>query len=238
MGVVQSNDDPVWVVFDVETTGLTGSSRVVEFACEVVGSDGSTLSRYQTLVDVGCLPGPTELHGLTAEDLEAAPTFTDVARDIARLFRGAVPVSHNLRFDWTILRGEFARLRVDLPILPRGVCTVALARTTVTGRPRLDDLCAQLGVARHRRHEAAADAAATREVFTALRARGASLPPVVACGSFPGSWRPAGLAPTDRAIQGAEMSRRLPGMSHRCVKVSLRERHRQGGFHRRGGSGR
>lgn len=188
-----------WVVLDTETTGLSERSRLVEFACERLAEDGRCLESYASLVAAGRRPGPTRVHGIIESDLRGAPTFREIAADIARLLRGAIPVAHNLRFDWSVLRAEFARVQVVLPILPRGVCTATLTRTFSGGRSRLGDACRQLGIDRSRPHEAAADVVATRRVFLELRARGATLPPVAACEPFHGAWRlPAPAPPVPR----------------------------------------
>ncbi|MCY4261400.1 MAG: 3'-5' exonuclease [Rhodobacteraceae bacterium] len=67
------------VVLDVETTGLAATDRIVEIAT----LDPDTLEiveEYDTLVNpLRDISGAvSDIHGLTASNLEAAPTFQDI----------------------------------------------------------------------------------------------------------------------------------------------------------------
>ena len=69
-----------YAVVDVETTGLDPTvDRVVEVAVVRCDEQGHPVSEWSTLVQPDRDPGPTTVHGLTADDLAAAPRFTDVA---------------------------------------------------------------------------------------------------------------------------------------------------------------
>lgn len=162
---------------------------MVEFACERIDDAGAVIERYETLIDPGRNPGRSDVHGLAVTDVRGAPVFRDVAREIAKLFHGTVPVAHNLRFDWTVLRSEYGRCGIALPILPRGVCTGTLARGILGGRASLDAVCQQLGIERPRRHEAGVDATAARQVFAALRVIDMPRSSLAPCDVFAGWWR-------------------------------------------------
>lgn len=101
-----------YLVFDVETTGLSSRSRIVEFAGVALDRYGTAIARYETVLDTGTAPGPTWLHGLEPSDVRGAPAFADVGRDIQRLFRDRIPVAHHLRFDWGVLGRAFEPLGV------------------------------------------------------------------------------------------------------------------------------
>ena len=69
-----------WAVVDVETTGFRpGQARVVSVAALAVGDDGNVERSVASLLNPGVDPGPTHVHGLTAEMLAGQPTFADVA---------------------------------------------------------------------------------------------------------------------------------------------------------------
>jgi DNA polymerase-3 subunit epsilon len=53
-----------------------------------VGDDGNVERSVSTLLNPGVDPGPTHVHGLTAEMLEGQPCFADVAPKIVDVLRG------------------------------------------------------------------------------------------------------------------------------------------------------
>ncbi len=90
---------PGWrpVVLDVETTGLGSADRIVEIAT----LDPDTLQiveEYDTLVNpLRDIPSDVSaIHGLTASDLEAAPTFSEIAPAIATRIDGAVLIARRV----------------------------------------------------------------------------------------------------------------------------------------------
>lgn len=185
----------MWCVLDLETTGIGPRRRMVEVACLVLATDGTVVDFFESILNPGAAPGATAIHGLRPRDLESAPTFAEVAGSVELMLRGRVPVGHNLRFDWSTLRAEFARLGVAAPPAGQGVCTARLAQA-LYGRPlSLSDLCARLGLPGHGAHRAGADARATAEVFLALRKAGVAIPERRALDAMTGSWR----LPVDRS---------------------------------------
>lgn len=177
------------IVFDVETTGLTSRARAIEFACATFDADGHHEVSYQTLIRIDTSPGPTSLHGIETSALRLAPRFATIAQDLARLFRGRVPVAHNLRYDWAVLRREFALLGVNVPAHPSGVCTAKLARLALGGRGNLIEVCRKLGVTHPGPHRAAHDVTATIAVLQTLGAHVHHLPVPRPCAPFGGYWR-------------------------------------------------
>lgn len=189
-----------YLVFDIETTGLGYGCRIVEFAGLVIDDAGALVDRYETLVDPGCAPGPTRLHGIDALMLQAAPRFVEVAGDIQRLFRDRIPVAHNLRFDWRVLRCAYERLGVDMPSTTAGVCTARLSRQIVGGSCTLVEVCRRLGIVHTDPHRAGPDARASLAVFRALRDVEPSVARGRPCPAFAGAWRlPRSVAPVPRS---------------------------------------
>jgi len=117
-----------WAVVDVETTGFRpGPARVVSVAALAVGDDGNVERSVSTLLNPGVDPGPTHVHGLTAEMLEGQPCFADVAPALIEVLRGRTLVAHNVGFDYSFLAAEAELAAVELPI-DTVMCTVELAR--------------------------------------------------------------------------------------------------------------
>jgi ATP-dependent helicase Lhr and Lhr-like helicase len=157
-----------FAVVDVETTGLAvgRGHRVVEIAVVRCRADGSVEDFWHTLLDPGRDVGPTRVHGLSMVDVIGAPSFADVAGEVASRLEGRVLVAHNVPFDLGFLRSEFARAGHFLPELPT-LCTLALTGSS------LGEGCAEHGIALENAHSAREDALATASLLqTQLSAAG------------------------------------------------------------------
>jgi DNA polymerase-3 subunit epsilon len=157
-----------FAVIDVETTGLFpgGHDRIVEIAIVRTTTSGNTVAQYSTLINPNRDVGPTSIHGITARDIINAPSFADVAGDIADRISEAVLVGHNVEFDVRFLASEFSRIGVILPDVSR-TCTLMLSGylrpSPVNGR--LASCCAACGIPYGPAHFASSDAAATAHLL-------------------------------------------------------------------------
>ncbi len=148
-------------VVDAETTGLYKSDRIIELAVVIVNlSNGETLAEYDTLINPGRDVGPTRIHGITASMVAQAPTFADIADELARLLDGTLFVAHNLAFDTRMVTAEFTRLNIDFdPGV--GICTLKRTGTN------LADACAHYDIELDGAHQAINDARATSRLLVA-----------------------------------------------------------------------
>ena len=156
-----------WAVVDVETTGFRpGHARIVSVAALAVGDDGSVEHSVSTLLNPGVDPGPTHVHGLTAEMLDGKPCFADIAMDIVEVLRGRTLVAHNVGFDYAFLAAEAELAGVELPI-DSVMCTVELARRLNLGveNMRLETLAAHWGVSQIKPHDALDDALVLAQIL-------------------------------------------------------------------------
>lgn len=138
-----------FAVIDLETTGLKPSQdRIVEIAVVRLNPNGVILDSWETLVNPRRDPGPTFAHGLTSEDLAAAPLFMTIADEITQRLDGAVVAAHNVNFDYNFLKYEYGRIGRYVPAWPC-LCTVRMAQALrrVVHSKKLVDLCAQEGIA-------------------------------------------------------------------------------------------
>lgn len=125
-------DYPV-VFVDIETTGGSyRSSRILEVAA-VRYENGEVTREFSTLLDPETyIPASiTSLTGITARDIIGAPTFADIADELLEVMDGAVFIAHNVRFDYSFLKNEFAMVGMDFS--PKLLCTVRLSRALYTG---------------------------------------------------------------------------------------------------------
>lgn len=161
-----------YVVVDVETTGTSPSKgdRVTEIAAVEVTS-GRVTGEFSTLVNPErpIPPGVSDLTGITAEMVEDAPRFEEVAPAVRDRLEGRIFVAHNVPFDWRFVSSEMRRASSVLPEGPR-LCTLRLARRALPDLPRkgLDAVTRHFGVEVEDRHRAAGDAVATAEVLLRL----------------------------------------------------------------------
>jgi DNA polymerase-3 subunit epsilon len=128
MGVVSRLSARPLVFVDIETNGLNHiRGRVIEVAAIRVEA-GKVVRSFSSLVDPETeLPHfITNLTGITTNDLKGAPTYAQIADELADILDGAVFVAHNVRFDYSFLKQEFKR--VGRSFLPKQLCTVKLSR--------------------------------------------------------------------------------------------------------------
>ncbi|NDJ88658.1 DEDDh family exonuclease [Mycolicibacter kumamotonensis] len=149
-----------WAVVDVETSGFRpGQARVLSVAALALDADGRIERSVSHLVNPGTDPGPTHVHGLTAEMLAGQPRFADVVDEVAELLAGRTLVAHNVAFDYTFLAVEAEMAGAELPI-DSVMCTLELARRLDLGLAnlRLQTLAAHWGIVQTRAHDALDDA--------------------------------------------------------------------------------
>jgi DNA polymerase III subunit epsilon len=117
------------VVFvDIETTGGSyRNSRVLEVAA-IRYENGEVVQEFSTLVNPeSYIPASiTTLTGITESDIIDAPRFEDIADELFEMLSGAIFIAHNVRFDYSFLKNEFAYTGIDLSV--KLLCTVRLSR--------------------------------------------------------------------------------------------------------------
>jgi DNA polymerase III subunit epsilon len=116
------------VLVDIETNGMNHQrGRIIEVAAIRI-ENGEIVDEFQTLLnpDIDIPHFITKLTGITNSDIADAPTFGDISDDLLQILDGAIFVAHNVRFDYSFLKQEFAR--VGIAFSPQQLCTVRLSR--------------------------------------------------------------------------------------------------------------
>jgi DNA polymerase-3 subunit epsilon len=168
-----------FVVFDLETTGVSDEDTVTEIGAVKIRG-GEVVGEFATLVDPGrgIPPEVVSLTGITNAMVYAAPRLDTVLPAFLEFVRGAVLVAHNAGFDTNFMRKACERHGHRWP-RPTVVCTVQLARRVLTREEapscRLSFLAELLGARTRPVHRALADARATVDVFHALLERVGSI---------------------------------------------------------------
>ncbi|MBU1670650.1 MAG: WYL domain-containing protein [Actinobacteria bacterium] len=153
--------------FDLETTGLSNFSRIVEvgavrFRLEAVHD------RFSELVHPGrSIPEVViGIHGITDTMVAGAAAAPEVIDRFFEFADGCVLVAHNAAFDSGIMATELHRAGLEPPE-PLILDTIALARRFLPRLPSygLGALSRDLGIGRPRKHRALEDAEACRRIF-------------------------------------------------------------------------
>lgn len=167
---------PVFVIFDLETTGFSPDRHeIIQIAAVRLATDGTVGDTFSTYVRP-CAPVPRHITGLTGirnADVANAPVAPEALRAFARFIENAgatsegnaepILVAHNgQRFDLRFIAAACARH--SLPQRPvRFIDSIWLARTLWPAEPlhNLDAVAGRLGIdvtASHfRRHDARSD---------------------------------------------------------------------------------
>lgn len=151
-----------FVAIDFETANQHRSS-----VCSVgivVVKDGEIVDSYYSLIR----PTPNyywevcqNVHGLSREDTDTAPTFPEVWREIEPKIEDLPLVAHNKMFDETCLKSVFRSYGMSYPNYPF-YCTLIAARRVFKQVPnhRLNTISEICGYHLENHHHALADAEA------------------------------------------------------------------------------
>lgn len=160
--------EAMFVVVDVETTGLSPSTdRITEIAMMKV-KNGVLIDEFSTLINP-LITIPVEITQLTGIDnlmVQDAPPAREVAPFIAEFLGDSIFVAHNAAFDWGFVSETALRERgigLDNPQL----CTVKLSKKILPHLPSksLGPVTQALGITIPERHRASGDAYATALVL-------------------------------------------------------------------------
>ena len=165
-----------YVVFDLETTGLSpsrGDAIVSIGAVRVRDAAADESELFRTLANPGrkIPPLSTRYHGITDSQVAGAPPVAD-ALALFQAFAGdAVLVAHNAAFDMACLYA--AEFRGAPATTNPALCSMALSQWLDPEEPdhSLDGVATRLGEVIAGRHDALGDAIATARIFCRLLAR-------------------------------------------------------------------
>ncbi|HDJ33733.1 MAG TPA: 3'-5' exonuclease [Bacteroidetes bacterium] len=104
---------------DLETTGINiATDRIVEISILRIDPGGKKDSvTLRVNPEMPIPPESTAVHGISDDDVADAPTFAQVARNIARMLEGCDLAGYNAgRFDIPLLAEEFLRVNVDVDL--------------------------------------------------------------------------------------------------------------------------
>lgn len=163
----------LYAIIDIETTGGQAKRNKITEIAIILHNGEKVIDSYETLINPECsIPyNITQLTGITQDMVNGAPKFYEVAKKIVELTEGAIFVAHNVRFDYSFIRAEFARL--GFTYTRKQLCTVRLARKAFPGLPSysLGNLIRHFNIKVNKRHRAMADTQATLVLFNKILAK-------------------------------------------------------------------
>lgn len=159
-----------FVVFDLETTGLSAENDAIIEIGAVRIRNAEVVERFGTFVNPqrAIPPYITELTGIDDEMVADAPDINSAVRDFYDFIGDAVLVSHNARFDVSFLKNSAQR--AGLAFNFASLDTLELSRSLVSDikNYKLDTLCKHFDVKLKNHHRATDDAKATAEICLKL----------------------------------------------------------------------
>ena len=163
---------PDYVLFDLETTGISCTKdEVVEIsAIRVIG--GKVAAEFSTLVNPG-MPIPyyaTEVNGITDDMVADSPCFEEALSQFLDFAGDAVLVGHNIHtFDMKFIQRDAQRY-FGKPIENDYIDTLQLARIYLPqlSHYRLVDLADYYGISSEGAHRALVDCRINQQIFERL----------------------------------------------------------------------
>jgi DNA polymerase-3 subunit epsilon len=157
----------IYAITDIETTGGQPSGNSIVEIGVVLWDGQKVIDEFHSLINPGVtIPlFITRLTGITDEMVEGAPTFEMIAEKLLELLEGAVFVAHNVNFDYSFIKAEFAALGMNWNA--QRLCTVRLARKAFPGKKSygLGAICSWMGLHNEHAHRALSDAKVAAEVL-------------------------------------------------------------------------
>jgi DNA polymerase-3 subunit epsilon len=159
-----------YAIVDIETTGGSAKTNKITEIAIIIHDGEKEVERYETLINPERnIPYRiSALTGITDEMVADAPKFHEVAKRIWELTENHVFVAHNVNFDYSFIREEYARLGAKWQ--QKRLCTVRLSRKIMPGLPSysLGKLAKHFGYEIEGRHRAMGDADFTVTLFEML----------------------------------------------------------------------
>ena len=162
--------DDEFVVFDIETTGLSPISCKITEIGAVIVCKGEVLKVFSTFADPEChIPDEiTKLTGITDDMVHGAPSQSDAVKDFIKFIGNRTVVAHNASFDMSFIRraAENAGIEFDPPYLD----TLSMSKflNPDLKNHKLDTIADLYGYGDFNHHRASDDATVTAKIFAKM----------------------------------------------------------------------
>jgi DNA polymerase III subunit alpha, Gram-positive type len=160
--------DDTYVIFDVETTGLSAVHDVIIELAAVKMKNGEIIDRFSSFANPHrpLSQQIIDLTHITDEMLTDAPEIDDIIGRFLEFIEGSVLVAHNARFDMGFLQEAVKRIGAE-PVRNPVLDTLELARFLYPDlrNHRLNTLAGKLGIKLEQHHRAIYDAETTGHIL-------------------------------------------------------------------------
>lgn len=157
-----------YIIFDLETTGLSAATeRIIEIGAVKV-ENGEILESFDLFVDPekAITPEITRLTSITNEMVAGAPKENDALEQFFRFCDGCdILVAHNADFDMGFLRAAIRRCGREEDPVQIDTLVMARAMYPELKKHKLDTIAERLGVTQKHHHRADDDARVLAEIF-------------------------------------------------------------------------
>lgn len=166
--------EATFVVFDIETTGLSVTYDTLIEIAGVKVKNGAILGKFSELInphrDISSFT--ENLTGITNQMVIGKRILKDVLKDFYDFSKDCILVAHNADFDLGFLDYNYRNYAISNKINP-SIDTLVLAKVLLPNKKRfsLDRLCKEFKIPLDNHHRAINDAEATTEVFLHLLKR-------------------------------------------------------------------
>lgn len=171
--VASINNNVGYVVFDLETTGLSPfKDEIIEIGAVRVDKDGKIVGTFTTLVKPSQPVSEfiQNLTGISNEMLSDAPSIYTVLPRFADFVGDSILVGHNVTFDIAFVQQK-AKIYKETKFLNPYVDTLSLTRKVYPNLKsyKLQDLIKEFNLKTYAAHRALADVVATQQLFELLK---------------------------------------------------------------------
>ena len=157
-----------YIIFDLETTGLSAATeRIIEIGAVKV-ENGEILESFDLFVDPekAITPEITRLTSITNEMVAGAPKEAEALEQFFRFCDGCdILVAHNADFDMGFLRAAIRRCGREEDPVQIDTLVMARAMYPELKKHKLDTIAERLGVMQKHHHRADDDARVLAEIF-------------------------------------------------------------------------
>jgi len=163
--------EATYVVFDIETTGLSVTYDTLIEIAGVKVKNGAILGKFSEFIDPkrDVSPFTERLTGITNQMVKGKRLLKEVLMDFNEFTKDCILVAHNADFDMGFINYNYRNFGITNQINP-SIDTLVLAKVLLPKKKRfsLDRLCKEFKIPLVNHHRAINDAEATTEVFLHL----------------------------------------------------------------------
>ena len=164
------NIDSEYVVFDIETTGLSKKhNKIIEIGAVKV-KDGEVIDTFSEFINPG-VPIPYQIEQLTSindDMVKDAPMSDVIVPKFVEFCGDDIVVAHNASFDTGFVRKNAEELGLKFDNTVLDTMTLSHILLPELGKFTLDRVCKELKIVNAHHHRAIDDAEATSKVFFKL----------------------------------------------------------------------